>query len=200
MAEIIITYETLFELLRREKTRKELQELNPDFFKNVLSYLKEKNKILESQKTKDSIFSKEAEKTTKQLQNTKKILRDLYERRENKILHLALSNSRLKEKTEPNMLPEEKQLHDHILDILNNSRKSILYSLLSNKLPEIKTITPKKQIKETIKLIRFTKPVPKFLAPDLSTYGPFEKEDILNIDSKIANVLITKKRAKEISL
>ena len=36
--------------------------------------------------------------------------------------------------------------------------------------------------KDTIKLIRFTKAVPKFLSPDLKTYGPFEQEDILNID------------------
>jgi len=199
MAEVIITYETLFELLRRERQRQELQELSPEFFKNVLSYLNEKQKILDSQKNKDSIFSRETEKTIKQLQNTKKIIRDLYERREHKIIELALSNSRLKEKVEANMLSEEKQLYTNILEILNQYRKSILFSLLSNKLPEITEIPKKKESpKEAIKLIRFTKAVPKFLAPDLKTYGPFEEEDILNIDSQVAKVLIQKKRAKEI--
>jgi len=199
MAEVIITYETLFELLRRERQRQELQELGPEFFRNVLSYLNEKQKILDSQKTKDSIFSRETEKTIKQLQNTKKLIRDLYERREHKIIELALSNSRLKEKVEANMLSEEKQLYNTILETLNQYRKSILFSLLSNQLPEINDIVRKKEApKESIKLIRFIKAVPKFLTPNLTTYGPFEAEDILNIDSQVAKVLIQKKRAEEI--
>lgn len=200
MAEVIITYETLFELLRKERQTRELQSLDQNFFKNLLSYLNEKNKILESQKTKDSIFSKETEKTTKQIHNTRKIIRDIYERREHKILQLALTNSRLKEKSMPEMLPEELDLYNSILKTLNNSRKSILFSLLSNKLPEIKQEITETQELQTSKLVRFTKAVPKFLAPDLNTYGPFEKEDILNIDTKIAHVLIQKKRAEEINL
>lgn len=200
MAEIVITYETLYELLRTEKQRSELQKLSPSFFKNVLSYLQEKTKIIESQKSKDSVFSKEAAKTAKQLENTKKIIRDLYEKRERKILDLALSGSRLKEENDSSsMLKEETRLYQEVLDILNQYRKSILLSLLSNKPPEIKKIikTIKKE-KETIKLVRFIKAVPKFIAPDLNIYGPFEPEDILNVDSQIAKVLIHKKRAEEI--
>lgn len=199
MAEVVITYETLYELSRREKQRSELQKLSPNFFKNVLSYLQEKTKIMESQKSKDSVFSKEAAKTAKDLENTKKIIRDLYEKREHKILELALSDSRLKEETDTAMLNEEKKLYKEILDILNQYRISILFSLLSNKPPEIKKIIKKiKKEKETIRLVRFIKAVPKFIAPDLNIYGPFEPEDILNIDSQIAKVLIHKKRAEEI--
>jgi len=43
--EVNITYETLFELMRREKMREDLQEISPSFFDDVLEYLIEKQKI-----------------------------------------------------------------------------------------------------------------------------------------------------------
>ena len=63
MSEITITYETLYELLRREKFRQELQQLTPTFYQDTVNYIKEKQVILDSQKNKDSIFATESEKT-----------------------------------------------------------------------------------------------------------------------------------------
>ena len=56
--EVIITYDTLYEILRREKYRPELQSLEPTFFKDVTKYIEEKKSILDSQQKKDSIFAK----------------------------------------------------------------------------------------------------------------------------------------------
>ena len=70
----IITYEALFELLQKEKARKELQKLDEDFYQKFLKYLEEKILILNSQKSKDSIFSTETKKTEKQIENIKKIV------------------------------------------------------------------------------------------------------------------------------
>ena len=53
MPEVIITYETLYELLRKEKIRTELQNLDPEFFKHVVTYLNDKEAILQSQSKKD---------------------------------------------------------------------------------------------------------------------------------------------------
>ena len=73
MADDIITYETLYEILRREKYNQELQTLDKEFFKNTTTYLNEKESILESQKQKSSIFSAtEINKTKKQIENIKK--------------------------------------------------------------------------------------------------------------------------------
>ena len=55
MTDVIITYETLYELLRREKSRKELQKLDPNFYQRVTNYLEEKNIILKSQKDTEII-------------------------------------------------------------------------------------------------------------------------------------------------
>ena len=75
MADVIITYETLYELSRREKSTTELQKLESSFFKDTIKYIEEKKAILESQKSKTSIFSSESKKTQIQLQNTIKILK-----------------------------------------------------------------------------------------------------------------------------
>ena len=52
----IITHEALYEILTKEKTRQDLQKIDPDFFSQLSSYLEEKELILKSQKEKDSFF------------------------------------------------------------------------------------------------------------------------------------------------
>ena len=208
--EIIITYESLYELLRREKSRPEIQELDKNFFADVISYIKEKDSILASQKSKDSIFAQqEIEKTKKQVENIQKIVRELYEKREGKILQLALLASR----TSPqnlnlhSLLAEEKELYETMIESLSLFKKDILNNLLEAKTPVItkkqENQSKPKDINITIKgtqtkLVRILHPLPKFLGSDLEVYGPFEQEDAVNLPEKIAEILIENKRAKEI--
>ena len=66
--DVVITYETLFEILRREKIRPDLQPLNENFLKDVVNYLSEKQSILDSQMKKVSVFSSsETQKTQKEI-------------------------------------------------------------------------------------------------------------------------------------
>lgn len=205
----IITYEKLYDLLRKEKYSQELQQINPEFFKEVINYLEEKTAILNSQKSKDSIFSSETEKTEKQLKNIKKIVKDIYERRENKIIKLALFSSRINEKDiSPSLLPEEKQFFLETLDVLNRFRKEILESVIEKKMPVVKESKPKSikreesqsESTEETKIVRLTNSLPKFVANDLNIYGPFEEEDTAILPKKTANILIKKKRAEEIKI
>ena len=62
MGEVNITYETLFEILRREKNREELQKLDESFFNDVLNYVKEKKQQLNDLQTKDDLFAVEEKK------------------------------------------------------------------------------------------------------------------------------------------
>ena len=197
MAEEIITYETLYEILRRERTRQELQELEQDFFNKIVKYLKEKTAILESQKQKDSIFQEETKKTEKQLENIKKILKELYERRELKIIHLAVSSSRTKTNNKLNLLPEEQILYNNIKTTLNQSRSKILERLVQGELPKEEP-KPIKSNENELKLIRFIKHVPKFVGTDNNNYGPFEPEMVANLPLKITELLINKERAEKI--
>ena len=116
MADVVITYETLYEILRREKFREELQKLNETFFQDIVNYIKDKKSILESQQNKVSIFtSVETSKTKRQIENTVKILNELYERRESKIVRMAMFSSRSEDNVEIGaLLPEEKELYDKL--------------------------------------------------------------------------------------
>lgn len=197
-----ITYDVLYELLRKEKYSTELQKVDQNLFKDVIRYLDEKESIIESQRSKDSIFSSEIQKTQIQLGNARKVLKELYERRENKLIQLALFSSRMNEKPDLSaLLPEERYLYNEILKILNSGRESILFNVLQKKLPVLEKEKPKelKTVAEETKLIRFLHAVPKFVGTDLNIYGPFESEDLANLPSRIAGVLIEKERAEEIS-
>lgn len=198
----VITYETLYELVRKEKYNQTIQEINKDFFKNVIKYLEEKERLI-TQSPKDSTFSKEIINTRKQVENAKRLIKELYERRESKIIQFALLASRSSTKENVPLLPEEQKLYTDVSNVFDKYRREILEQMLNNQPPSIKEPEPPKTIKTEEKqpenkLVRFTHPTPQFMTPDLSVVGPFEKEDISFIPEKIANTLIKKKRAEEI--
>lgn len=188
MPEVIITFETVYEILRIEKSRNELQKLDDDFFQKVSRYIEEKTLILNSLKEKEADI--EAKKTERQLESFKKMLQELYEKRERKILELALFCSRTSKKSPEinNMLKEEKELFENTLNTLNNSKKQILPRLNGKKT---------ETFKNTI-LVKFLHSVPKFVTPEEHIFGPFESEDIANLPTDIAKLLIQKNRAEEI--
>ena len=150
----IITYETLYDLLRREKVNPELQKIEKDFLQNLKKYLESKQSILESQQSKSSIFSKkESEMTLKQIENTRRVIKELYERREAKIISLALSSSKTKEKYDAHiLLSEELNLYEAIRNILNQSRQEILEPLFLQETQEAKAI---KSDNKALKQIKF---------------------------------------------
>jgi len=206
--EINITYETLHELLRREKNREDIQKLDVGFLNEVAGYLKEKIELGMQQRAKNDLFAaEETRKAELQLVNIKKILRELYEKREKKILQMAVDASRSSSSLvdTANLLKEEKRIFDELVYLLNKYRKGILYHLMEGMNPNIQEKGPKpdpepkpvvKEEKKT-KLIRFVTAVPKFVGEDLEVYGPFEENDMANLPSAIADVLVSKERAEE---
>ncbi len=224
---VIITYETLFDILRREKSRDELQELDQDFYKNVAGYLAEKKALLESSSDE---FMDEHEKIRIQITNIKKIIKELYERRERKIVNLAMFKARLKNKILDTraLLPEEQVLFQELTENLSQKRESLLESITMNSRNGFAKKEPSQESSETNKksyeqedtgeeqrgptaavqpadqdeenkMIRFTNPVPKFLGTELEVYGPYEEEDVANLPRQIADILIQKGRAEEIA-
>lgn len=183
MEEITITYETLFELLMREKNREELQALGQNFYEQIVDYLKEKKAMA---------------KNSKELDNVHKILKELYERREKKILNLSLLASR----TDPGVieqksfLAEEKLLFDRLYATLSEHRQNVLSSLFNQEKPETPKSGAEGQSLQTT--VRFLNAVPKFLGPELEVYGPYEEDDVANLPPELAKVLISKGRAEEI--
>lgn len=198
--EEMITYETLYETLRKEKYKKELQHIEKNFFKQVANYIQEKQEILKAQQEKDSIFSTQIQNTRKQIENSQKILKELYERRETKIIQLALFHSRTNKETieTSEMLEEEMEFYKKLIKQLNFNRENILNNIIrgnykDNKPKEIKT---QDSPKANLKTVRILQPIPKFIGGDLTVYGPLKEEDIANLPSEIADLLIKNQKAE----
>ena len=190
----MLTFEAIYNILRKEKTFQELQKLDQDFYKNAFNYIEEKKKLLSSQKEKDSIFAQaESKKTETQLENIKKVIKELYEKREGKIIQLALLASKSDSKTTiDSLLPEEIQLYESTINLLKNQKQSLFDN--SQKPEEPKSI----KTNQELKLIRFKEEIQKFVDPDLNVHGPFKESDIANLPIKIADLLIKKEKAEEL--
>ena len=219
--EVNITYETLFELLKRERDRTDLQKLEPTFFNNFVDYLNEKMEMLGKE---DALFSyDEKKKVEKQIENARRIIKGIYERREKKVLNIALTKSRTKSDVidTSSFLDNERRFFDEIVKVLDVFRNEVINNVIDGKQISALTIESKKinkaadedaQIKsgtntvavenkekvKNIKLVRFLYAVPKFVGKELEEYGPFEEEDIANLPSDIADILIGKGRVEEI--
>ncbi len=148
--DINITYETLFDLLRREKSRAELQKLDSSFFEDVNSYIKEKHAILKDQQIKIGMSAiAEKEKTEKQIENIKSMLKGLFEKRQQKIVEMAIIKSRTSSDTTDYsaLLKEEREMFDELFELLHNFKKKVLVRLLTE--PDF--MQPKQEKKEPAK-------------------------------------------------
>jgi DNA replication initiation complex subunit (GINS family) len=140
MSEINITYETLFELLRREKNRDDIQKLDQNFLDEAADYIKEKTDVAKQQKEKNDLFAaEETRKAELQIANIKKIMRELYNRRERKIIYMAIDASRSSTSLvdTSNLLNKERIIFDEMVNLLNKYRQGILFHILEGMQPNI---------------------------------------------------------------
>ncbi len=140
MADIKITLETLYDILRNEKKKDDLQQLDESFFIDVVSYLREKNVLLEMKKEDDDIFAAgEKDKLEYELRSIKRILKEIYEKREKKIIDIALNRSKTGSDIIDTsaMLREEKKFYEEMLLGLDRYRKGVLINLFNARLPDL---------------------------------------------------------------
>ncbi|MBI3033954.1 DNA replication complex GINS family protein [Candidatus Woesearchaeota archaeon] len=206
-----LTYETIFDVVMREKGREELQKIDESFFRDVASYIQEKN----------ALRSLDDDKILKQVQNIRRMLRELYERREKKILNMALAASRSSPSfiDSASMMSVEKKLFEGLLGQLDYYRKSVLNTALSLKEPSVgpsaesvqkssDSVKPvlgefedagfKPASEFGLKEIRFIQFVSSFVGKELEVYGPFEAGQTAELPAELADVLISRGNAVEL--
>jgi len=211
--EVNITYETLFDFLRREKNNEEISKLPDEFYADVMDYLGEKFKILEeSKQSTDSFSNLDKEKTSEDLLSIRKVLKELYNRREKKIVKAALDTAMINApiaNTE-HMLDYELELYNKAVKLFKQFRTKVLMRLLEAKEPEhLNNFYPKPSEAELPKEIApieeadglmtvvFLEDVEMFVGRELEEYGPFKKEDEAELPEDMAQILIEKGSAKE---
>ena len=213
---IKITLETLYDVLRTEKKKEELQQLEETFFIDVVTYLREKKALLEQKEESDNIFAGgENEKLEYELRSIKRILKEIYEKREKKILDIAMNKSRTGSDIidTGSMLREEKEFYSSALGVLDQYRKGVLYKLFKGTLPDVSGTREEVTVKEPLPpvtksvvsekdseltKVRFTNAMPSFVWKDMKVYGPYEVGEEIEIFPEVAALLVRKGRAEKI--
>ncbi len=211
--EVVLTYETLYELLRREKSREELQKLDERFFKDLLNYFREKQQAYDDNMIKNDIFSQsERDKLHIQLANIRKILKDLYDIRERKIINMAINKSRTNTHIvdTANLLVQEQAMFDSLHSVLKQYRTGILHRLLEMREPDILPIVlplpeeTKTQeeipapLEHGMKKIKITEAVEQFYGEELEQYGPYNAYEEITLPEQLADILISQGKAAEL--
>ncbi len=171
-----ITYETLFDILRLEKNTGELQKLKDSFYQDVFSYFNSKKEVLQRE---ESMFSEtDKEKTLIQIQNIKRLLKELYEKRERKIIELAINKSRTGSDILDlsALLPQEKKIFSQLVKIFSSYREEILNNIMNGKQPTLNESIGK-QILHDKEDKNYTEKDNNVDNADLSSNGYGEKSD-----------------------
>jgi DNA replication initiation complex subunit (GINS family) len=155
MAENSITFETIRKIQIEEKTLSKLAKLPENFYNNVSRYLEQKRRIGEGRKDNE-------------IKNLERIIEDIFNRRERKIVLSALLSARTNIPPE-NLTDEEEKFFESIMQIIKSRRENILNKILKS--PEDKLM---------VKVV-FKKDVDEFVGSDLKTYGPFKANDVAEI-------------------
>lgn len=185
----MITYQEIYDILRKEKYNEFLQKLPKNFLEGVATYLNEKKEILSrEQGNSEGLFSDTLRMTRKQLDNALSIIKEIIAIRERKVLNLAFTAAEtgVSKKDTENLLKHEKELFELVVRKLEQSQKEVNQKL-SGKQEE------KKDLKNL--LIRFKENVPAFLDADGNELGPFKAEDLANLPQEISKILINDGKA-----
>ena len=179
----MITYNELYEALRKERYSEQLQPLSKSFIQEVAEYLKNKKKIASKE---DDLFSDTVIKTKKQFENALSIFKELMLRRKKKLLDLSFvaAQTGISKRDFENMLDFEKEVFDKIMHALDEGDKNVGKALRGQK----------EDLKKN-KLIIFVKDTDEFLDLEGNKLGPFKKGEVVNVPQEIANILIIDRKA-----
>jgi len=221
-----LTYEALFDSLRREKSRDELQALERDFYARVRDFLAAKDDEIRTAGTTTLAGAR----AQIEHQNVRKILRELYERRERKIVTMALHRTRTDAAIVDTavLLPEEEGLFAALCAELERARVVTLRNaeapIAAHSAPisdgpleaeprgriiPARPVAPPnvsvddgdttsgEAVEAPFVTVRFTSAVPKFSGPDGEVRGPFQAGDESSVPRQVAEILVRKGKAQE---
>ena len=184
----MITYNELYDALRKERYSEQLQPIPKAFIKEVAAYLKDKKEIADKE---NDDFSDTITKTKKQFENSIAIFKELMLRRKKKILELAFiaAETGISKRDFENMLAVEKESFDGIMKSLEKGDKKVAKMLKG---------TDESDEKSKNKMIVFIKDAGEFLDLDGNKLGPFRKGDVANLSEEVSNILIVDNKAEAV--
>lgn len=174
MPEETITFELIRRIQNEEQRLSKLSKLPENFFKSIANYLEQKKQLT----------LKDDRKVALELKNVERLVEDIFNRRERKILNFAIISARTGIPPE-NLLEEERDFYNSIANLVKERREIELKTLLAGRKEEL------------VSLVVFKEDVPEFIGINEKTYGPFKKGDIARLPEENIKVLIERGIAEE---
>jgi DNA replication initiation complex subunit (GINS family) len=181
--DVMLTYNDIYESLRKEKYSEQLQPLGKKFVSLVSQYLIEKKKTIE----KDSgFFSEDSVKLKKQLENAKDIFNELMLLRKKKILGLVFvaSETGISKRDFENMLDFEKELFDKLIANVKEAEKKLELEFDSE------------VVENDMALILILEDIGELVGFGGESVGPFTKGEMVNLEKKVADILVEDGKAE----
>ena len=161
-----------FELIRKiqveeQKDTGKLTRLPTNFFNAVSSYLEQKRNLV----------STDDRKSILEMKSIERLVEDIFNRRERKIINSAIITARSGLPPE-NLSEEEKPFYSSITSFIKNRRADLLKTILTGKIerPSMK--------------VAFKEDITAFVGIDEKTYGPFKKGDTTVLPEENTRILL----------
>ena len=173
----MITYNDLYEYLRKERYSEQLQQLPKNFLEEVAGYFEDKKQAAGREV---DMFSEAILKTKKQFENAISLFKELMLRRRKKLLTLAFvaAETGISKRDFENMIDFEKTMFDKVVKGMEESEKVISEFLSGKKQEEVKN-----------RMVIFINDTDSFLDMTGESLGPFKKGDLANLPIEIAKIL-----------
>ena len=174
MAEDTITFQLIRKIQLEEQKVNTLTRLPANFFQAVSNYMDQKKKLIASDDRKNAL----------EIKNIERLVEDIFDRRERKILNAAIITARSGLPPE-NLDEDETPFYDSIVNLVKNRRGDTLKLLFTKS-------------EETMSTLVFKEDTPAFLGIDEKTYGPFKKGDRAVLPEENMKILLERSVLEEL--
>ena len=175
----MFSYNDLYEYLRKEKYSEQLQALPKDFVLQFSEYMVNTRKSFSNVSINE--LDEDFLKAKKQYENAMAIFKELMLRRKKKILNLVFiaAETGIMKRDFADMLSFERDMFERLVLTVDDADKS-LNELLNGKPAETKN-----------KMIIVKEDIEQFVDMSGEIIGPFKKGNLVNLDSKVAEILVS---------
>ncbi len=180
----MLTYQDLFEIVRKEKYSEMLQQLPKNFHLEFVDYLQSKK---EASPSETDLFMDSTLKAKKQLENSLALFKELILRRKRKLLNLVFvaAETGLLKRDFENMLPFEQALFEKLVKAFEEGERELTQLLQGKReLPLNKN-----------SLILFTQNIEQFVDMSGRPVGPFNAGQLANLEKDVSQILVSSGKA-----
>ena len=184
-------YEDILEIFQSEKHSSDLKTLTKEHLAKIRQYLVAKESLLQKTSNKDLRFKLQIE-----IENAERAIRDLYSKREQKIIGRAIftARSEYKIKDTTDMLPKEELFYTQLIELFISGHKAF-YSTLEQSSDELRVKDAAESLKTPHKTLKFKEEVPELLDLKENKHGPFKPNDTAELPDELAKILVAQNKA-----